>query len=188
MEKGSLTLQELVSINHAGRLLFLALPPGIAGLVYALALALGVPPEFAPIIGAAGGLPVSAVASWLLLDEPAAICFERTFERAMVIGGLASIPAFLLLGVGPAMACIGTMLVGFGASVGIVRIAAYSDAPEPPEGASTLAMLAWMTQMSAIVIVLCAPTAAIAAIVSAAALAASIGWAVVNRKPVVQMA
>ncbi|HTM68939.1 MAG TPA: hypothetical protein VL426_06615 [Candidatus Binatia bacterium] len=169
------TLAGFVARNQGGRALFLSVPVAIGAAVHAAAYAVTGEPYIGAFIGGLAALIAMMWASWRWLDEEAAVALERKYERGSIIALAIAIPLLLI---SPQLMA-GAMVAGvasFGASCGIVRIAAYVDAPDAPAGASRLGTLAWLCQATALGACLASATpvtAAIAVLLSTAAAVAA---------------
>src|SRR5687768_10139837 len=169
MNKGSLA--GFVSRNPGGRAFFLTAPVAIAAALHVAVYALTGEPLLGACVGGLGAVIAAAVLAWLYLDEDAAVALERKYERGALYAWAAAIP---LLFVSPYLmaGAMAAGMVSFGASLGIVRISAYVDAPDAPAPVDRLSSLAWLTQMAAITAVLAASTPITAALAAALAILA----------------
>lgn len=167
------TLASFVARNQGGRALFLSVPVAVGACVHAAAYAVTGEPMIGSFIGGLAALITMMWASWRWLDEPAAVTLERKYLNGSLI---ACVVALALLIFSPNL-MLGAMLAGFasfGASCGIVRIAAYVDAPDAPPGAHKLGTLAWLCQVTALAACLSSATPATAAIAATLSAAAAI--------------
>lgn len=171
------TLSRLVRRNLGGRALFLAVPVAAAAIAHALLFGLMGQRELGMLAAVLVAACISGFAAWRWLDEDAAVAMERLHERAALVTCAFSLPLFLISApLAFAGMCAG--LASFGASCGVVRITAYSVAPEPPAKFRALARLGWFVQTLALAACIAAPTATAALVgamlTTAAAVASSL--------------
>ncbi|HTK05250.1 MAG TPA: hypothetical protein VL500_06695 [Candidatus Eisenbacteria bacterium] len=169
-------LAGFVSRNHGGRALFLTVPVAVGAIFHAATYALWGQPLLGMFVGCLAAVAAMALAAWTWLDEPAAVALEKRYEHGMLTACVISLPLALLSPILMA-GMIAAGMASFGASLGIVRIAAYVDAPEAPPEVERLAKLAWLCQVTALAACLSSSTplgAALAVLLSlTAAVAAS---------------
>jgi hypothetical protein len=175
------SLSRLVQRNLGGRTLFLAAPVAAGAAVHAVLFGLAGQRELGMLAAVIVSAVISACAAWRWLDEDAAVAVERLHERAALVTCAGALPLFLI---SPALAFAGICagLASFGASCGIVRITAYSVAPEPPAKFRALARLAWLVQTLSLVACIAAPTPAAAVAGALLAVAAVMGATMLPRE------
>lgn len=153
----SAALSRLMQRNPGGRMLFLSVPVAAGAIAHALLFGIAGQRELGMLAAVLASAVISAAAAWRWLDEDAAIGIEHLHERAALVACAFAVPLFLL---SPPLAFAGICagLASFGATCGVVRITAYSVAPEPPPAFRKLARLAWFTQTLALAACIAAPT------------------------------